>query len=383
MYPEYVPILQIKKGELDALSHLQDSTMERIRPVFEVPILTDEAIRKSKTLGNSDAPYMAHVNAKADSVSRFSEKMEFYFDIRGWAPNATVESGEHLVSQFGRRLADREVALNPVVSYIFWDDPQYRNAILSLPVSPQSHFLIRLSGDALEDLDDREYFLERFENIVSSLQVDSSRVGVKIDVGDVTQTPPNEIQETVEKVLAALSQYDLECVSLAGSSMPVFSSDMVEEENSTAVHLRREYNAWQAIRMAYPSKRIAFGDYGVNNTSIDGFPNPNANGKIRYTTSGHFFIARGQSRLKGDGFAQFYRLSAMVMDSEYFVGDWFSWGDNRIAACRNIDSGPGNLTTWITNDTNHHIEFVVVEVSEFSRELSRGVAAPVGQSERE
>ena len=367
MNPYYIPILQIKKGELDALSHLKSSTQKVIRPIFELPILTDDALRRSKKLRESNAPLMMHINSKVESVTNISGEIAFYFDIRGWASNATVESGEHVISHFSRRLTDNEVAVNPVINYNYWDDPDYQKAITSLPVTPKSHFLVRLSGDALEDIDDREYFLHRFNEILSALPTDSSPVAVQIDFSDVTHISPTEMQELTESVISTLSLYNLEFISLSGSSMPIFSSDMVKEENSAAIHLRREFNAWQALRTAYPSEKIILGDYGINNATIGGFPNPHANGKIRYTISSQFFIARGHSKLKGDGFAQFHRLSAIIMDSKYFMGTAFSWADHRIKECRDMITGPGSLTSWIAHDTNHHIEFVTTEIAEFNR----------------
>ncbi|HBJ6585809.1 TPA: hypothetical protein LC330_002303, partial [Salmonella enterica subsp. arizonae serovar 18:z4,z23:-] len=48
------------------------------------------------------------------------------------------------------------------------------------------------------------------------------------------------------------------------------------------------------------------------------------------------------------------------------LGAGFSWGDERIEACsrEEIKGGP---TQWISYDTNHHMSFVVEEVSEFQR----------------
>src|SRR5690606_9807580 len=162
----------------------------------------------------------------------------------------------------------------------------------------------------------------------SALPVDANRIAVQVDFGDVTSTSPADIQEVVETAVNLLTPYRFPFVALAGSSMPVYANDMVPQENSTAMLLRRELNAWKAIRSAYPQLKLVFGDYGISSGGLsEGLPNPHANGKIRYTITDQYFIARGQSRLKGDRSAQFHRLSNIIMGSGHYMGPSFSWGD--------------------------------------------------------
>src|SRR5690606_37248427 len=93
-------------------------------------------------------------------------------------------------------------------------------------------------------------------------------------------------------------------------------------------------------------------------------------GKIRYTITDQYFIARGQSRLKGDRSAQFHRLSNIIMGSGHYMGPSFSWGDQRIMECATNQRGPGTLQIWVSHDTNHHLAFVTEEILEFNRVLA-------------
>lgn len=384
MYPTYMPVLQAKKGELDGLANTPGNTLRHIFPVIEIPSLSADYISKTKKYREHPAPLTLYLNERAKSLSGLSSSLRFFFDIRAWSPDASVESGEHIVSYFSRSLTDLGVTVNPVVNYGHWDDPEYRTAITSLPTALTSNFLIRLSGEAIEDLDDPGYFCSRIEEILSSLQVDASRIAVQVDFEDVTSTSPADIQVVVETAANLLAPHRFAFMALAGSSMPVYANDMVPQENSIALLLRREFNAWKALRSAYPQLGLVFGDYGVSSGGLsEGFPNPHANGKIRYTITDQYLIARGQSRLKGDKSAQFHRLSAIIMGSGYYMGPNFSWGDQRIMECATIQRGPGTLQTWVSHDTSHHLAFVTEELLEFNRTLTRqpGLAPqPIGAS---
>ena len=65
-----------------------------------------------------------------------------------------------------------------------------------------------------------------------------------------------------------------------------------------------------------------------------------------------------------------YDLSQIVIDSMYYMGNTFSWGDQRIMDCSNKKL-KGNGGTWVSIDTNHHIHTVLTEVFEFERTLEK------------
>jgi hypothetical protein len=66
--------------------------------------------------------------------------------------------------------------------------------------------------------------------------------------------------------------------------------------------------------------------------------------------------------------AQMYDLAKTVVDSIHYMGEDFSWGDERILACSNGEF-KGSSTEWIAIDTNHHLAWVVAEVKEFELKL--------------
>lgn len=362
---EYMPVLKARKGEFDAVKYLKNSTLNRIEPIFELPALSDYKISNTKSLRDSQEPFALYLSGISDKIGSLPHQLRYYIDIRGWAPNAVVESGEHILSFVYRRLHDLGATVCPVASYDLWADPEYQASLRSLPVTHDSYLVIRLGADALEDMDDPDYFLENFSEILLSLSVPIEQCTAVVDFGDVTSMSAIDIQSNLEKAVNVLSSLSLRNVSIAASSISALIGDMVSQQNSTAMVVRREINAWKSIKALQPLGNLIFGDYGIRNpNSLEDGPFPDVNGKIRYTCEGHFFVLRGHSMRKLDKGGQYNTLAKLLVESAYYMGRDFSWGDR----CA-YDAPAHSPGVWVGYDTNHHVEAVVMELVEFKQSV--------------
>lgn len=368
MVLEYMPVFKARKGEFDAIANLKEASFIRIEPIFELPTLSEFKIRETKYLRESAEPFAEYLSTVADGIASLPRQLRYYIDIRGWAPNATIESGEHILSYVYRRLHDRGATICPVASYDFWADPEYQEALRNLPVTSESFVAIRLGADALEDMDDPDFFSENFDEILSVLSVLPSQCSVVIDFGDVTSVSAIDIQSRLETAIHILARFELRAISIAASSVSASINDMVSEQNSTAMIVRREMNAWKSVKSFYPVSNLIFGDYGVRSPdSLEDGPYPHVNGKIRYTCEGHFFVLRGHSMQTYDKGAQYDNLARLLVESPYFMGRDFSWGDFQTAT-----KPPHSPASWVGLDTNHHIEAVLMELIEFKQRIMSG-----------
>lgn len=369
MTPHYIPIYKAKSSEFDATRNLKTASLQKVRPIFEIPAFTERKRTSSQKYLESSSPMSLYLNGIAEELSGLPD-VTYHIDINDWPSHSSVESGEHIMSFLYRRLIDLGCALNPVVSYLAWDDPDYRNALEHLPLSTNSKVIIRLENEEHEDLDDPDHFLTKILDILNSLSLEPHQCGVLIDFSDISDRPSIDIQETIEKVLSQLVFWDFEFIAMAGSSMPLFVSSVVTEENSDAVLTRKEVNPWKALRAAYPDVNLVFGDYAVRNPDAPDYaPNPNVNGKIRYTIPDNYYIIRGHSMQKGEKGRQYHELARLLVRSPHYKGPEFSWGDKMAYECSTRTPGPkskpGNPTKWLSFDTNHHTEAVLTEVFEF------------------
>jgi hypothetical protein len=86
--------------------------------------------------------------------------------------------------------------------------------------------------------------------------------------------------------------------------------------------------------------------------------------KIRYTISDSYMFAVGyQVHTHADGYNQYHNMSHLIVESPYFVGPNYSWGDKYLFDCANRLVSCGNMETWVKVGHNHHITFVTHQIA--------------------
>jgi len=361
--PKYIPILNAKQGEFDALTHIKPQTNGAIFPLFELPVFSDELLKRKK-YENEPMPKRLYLTDTLGKISAVRGSQPLMIDIFKWSPDSTIESGEHILNFSYNYLVSRGARVTTVVGYDRWEDIEYVKALEAIRLRSDS-FCLRLESYAFEDMYDGEHFEEVVTEILETLQLNPKKCNVILDLGDVSNTSVVDICEKVEMANRLLLPFQFDHISMSGCSLTSFITDMVPEPDTNEVILRREYVAWKSLR---DSMDIGFSDYGVVNPNSAEIRTPHANGKIRYTIPDNYFVARGHSRMHGNKGAQMYDLSQAVIDSGHYLLPPFSWGDGRIDDCANRKM-KGNLKDWVAIDTSHHLQFVTMSVTEFEREL--------------
>lgn len=369
----YTPILKAKKGEFNALSHLSERAKNQIIPLFDIPIIKEEkeGIESSlhKTANNIEKVWASH--------SSHDEQKSIFIDFPRWIPNAQTENGEHVIPYLCNRLEQLNIQVNPVVRYDCWEDSIYMNAIKGMRLKKGNNFCIRLDmdSDTVADIKaDPDHVTEQLSKIIEQLELNPSEIYLLIDFGDISKQSRciENVFDEAKQTISLVQKYGFSKIMLAGASLPISIDLAVNQRDSTGLVLRKEMMVWQMLLSEHPDLNIIFADYGVQNpsSSDESKPYPHANGKIRYTINNQCFIARGHPLNTGLKYSQFRNLAKTVVDSGHFLSEQFSWGDRQIILRKNPESATGNLTTWISIDTNHHIETVVMEVMEFNRQLA-------------
>ncbi len=369
MAPTYVPILKSLLSEYEASKHVDATHAAAIHPLFDVPVISENR-QKAKKYQNSATPVSDYLNEVAKSIGKSWNGDLMLADAFNWAPDATVETGEHALAYLFRNLEAQGITVVPVLGYDRWDDQVYRVAMRGLDVSNAPYFCLRLEASAVEDASEPDVFHDRIEQMLEDMELSPADCAVLIDLGSLTTKSLMEITDDATRVLTLLSEYGFRYIATAGSSMPKSIDLAVKKQDSTGRIIRKEMLLWQALRTEFPNLPLVFGDYGVRGPgSNDGIPNPHANAKIRYTCDRAFLISRGHSVQKEHWASQITKVAAEITKSKDFLPG-FSWGDRIIEECSAglpVKNGHGK---WIAYDTSHHLAFVVEEVREFERTLA-------------
>jgi len=355
--PIYVPMLRAKAGEFVALKNLSNRAKSGILPLLDIPENTSKA-----KVPKTDSEHLASI---VESISSIWKNRPLILDAFSWSPNASTDEGEHIITYLQSTLEAKGVEVSPVIGYDRWDDLDYQAAISEIVLPQGRHFCLRLDDDALHDIIDIDYFEERVNEILDATGKTANEFIALIDLADLSRKPLVDVLEVASKSIAALQSLNFTSIIISGSSIPESINLAVKEPNTIGLLPRKEMLIWRSLYQSFP--QIVFGDYGVRSSRSSGeVIAPDANGKIRYTIEKRFMISRGHSMRTEDKGAQVHKLAEKIISSEYYLGSQFSWGDEIIEKCAQ-GKYKGNLTNWISIDTNHHIELVTLEITEFSK----------------
>lgn len=361
MAANYLYIAKTKRGEFDALAKTRRSHKDRLLPLFDLSRMGN-SLKRFKS--QADVP-RAFIDETVMEIAQVWAGRKALIDSMRWPVNATLKSGEHVLSYFYHRLTEFGVIATPVLGYDRWDGDQYREAIQKLELPANCPVCLRLDSEAINDSAEPEYFRGRALQILEDMQVPPHECLVLIDFEDLAALPLEESIERGHRVMVALVNVGFKQFATAGCSLPPSIDMAVGTTDSAARVTRREWILWRTLRAAYPQFSWMYGDYGVRGPrSVDDIIAPHTNGKIRYTIDGEYYVARGHSLQLGNKGAQMHDLSDAIINSGYFMEAGFSWGDGEIVRCSQQEFR-GNSSRWIAIDTNHHVAWVVQEIAEF------------------
>jgi len=151
--------------------------------------------------------------------------------------------------------------------------------------------------------------------------------------------------------------------TICGTSFPKNLSEKVSTGSDGYVR-RSEWNIYKKIREKELKRIPSFGDYNISHPDyieIDPrFMQMAAN--IRYTTDDSFLILRGNS-IRIHGWGQIVDITKRLVGHKDYSGKDFSYGDKYIYDCSTGDETTGNAETWRRVGTNHHLTFVIKQLS--------------------
>ncbi len=335
---KYVPILKWKRGERIAIRNLDNDIKDQVSPLF--------------TAMENDEP-----DTFALKVSRdWGEERPFYFDFHPTFLDRNQYEFDTFFSELLSEAKNNNVFLIPVIS------------------SKRKDSFIKLVNDNRDKIDlgiSIRLFISDFEeldniidNILTNVDLRNNQIDIIIDLGQLEL--PNEILSSISVVvnnkIKEIKKYEFRSITLCGSSFPESLGGL--DKNSISSKPRKEFTIWKDIYRNHNDVR--FGDYvsdDPKDIKIDHYviivPT------IRYTFEDNWYIIRGEyDDNKPFDYTQFHKLCNMLIGSDIYCGENFSWSDNRIYECANTectghDCNHGNLETWVQNAVNHHITYVV------------------------
>jgi hypothetical protein len=357
-----MPIVKWKRGEFDALKRLLVQDRPHVIPMVEV---LDDSIDLDEDPAGAGAP--SAYDRAAAQLKKAWGNAPFFIDTQEL--DVPAPSAPHPLEQLFA--ACRQAGLSAVPVTGLGCSQAYNQAVARVIGSDGRGCALRL------DVDDLVVSTvgASINGVLGILGAAPTAVDLVLDwraidagAGAAMSLAAAAIVPTLPHVAAWRS------VVFAASSFPAALTGVGTGLSTIA---RAEWAAYRLLLAQAPAGRaLSFGDYAIAYPVYAPAPFLGS-ASIRYTITDDWLIVRGRS-LKGPvygGFGQFQQLCGQLVANPAYCGQTFSWGDEYIDQCSIGQVGTGNLTTWRSVGTNHHITFVARQLASY-RVPSTGLAPP-------
>jgi len=361
----YLPILKWKRGEMDALRLLFAHDRTQIIPLLE---LLDDTIDPDEPPPVQGAP--TAFDRAAAKVLQCWGTANFFVDADEL--DVSAPSVPHPVDRLFA--ACRQINLSAIPVTSLNTSAAFLQEVRAIIAADGRGCGVRVDPDDLVD----PGFSASLLGVLGALGVTAGNVDLILDWREIQPTAGAATSLAVGAIVPALPHLaHWRSVVFAASSFP---PNLGSAGVGVSTILRAEWAAYKLLLAQRPGNRsLSFGDYAIAYPTYTPAPYLGA-ASIRYAIDGEWLIFRGRT-LRGPvygGFSQFQQLCAQVIAHPSYCGNAFSWGDGYIERCGNGQEGTGNLTTWRTVGTNHHLTFVAQQLANYHVPLTGTAPPPVG-----
>ena len=352
----YTPIIKGKANDLKAIGRMPQNLALRACPLVE--LLTP------------DEP-----NEIAVACHRFGSQLRKYcpaqrvsVDLHAIPPNLAGPDGAPLLEHVFAYLKGIGISFVPVFG--FDHEPELWDRVSCVAHQNGRGLTFRITREDLLFPDDT---VDELIDRLDSSELDASQVNLLIDLGTLNGLDGADLaqarSESQDFIDLAMTARMFGLVSVVGSSMPKDVTAIPKEGHAGVA--RSELPLWLGVAQSLSETHVAFGDYGIVHPNFSAKTlATNANAKVRYTGPREHHIFRGYSLREGIGYKQYHQLSQRVREAPVYLGRDFSYGDDYVWRCAELQGSSGNLGTWVEVDMHHHLVFTATQLARIEARIA-------------
>jgi hypothetical protein len=356
----YVPCLRWKQGEYQAVLRLPAQIKEKFAPLIEIPeIGWDFEEEKDKKIIDEHLTDFAQKKIYRKWGTGFC-----FVDLNLIRSSERMADGNHPIHFVFDQL--REAGCNAVPVTGLNRDNAYQKEVKNITIQDKSGICLRIKIDQAA----KQSLKSELNSLLSRLKVKPEICDLIIDLGAPNFIPLKGFSKLIQAIMNSFPYLDdWRTFTLLGTSFP---ETMASIKKGGEIIPRYEWQLYKMLVSSFIEEQLRipiFGDYVISHPSVLEVDmrvvKPSAT--IRYTSDNSWYIIKGEN-VKDEKFGKFkqYRdLCNKLMESKYYYGSGYSWGDHFIQECATISGSTGNLTSWRQVGTNHHIVKVIQDIASF------------------
>jgi hypothetical protein len=356
-HTHYIPCLRWKQGEYQAVWRLPAQAKEMFMPLIEIPEIgwDFEEGRDKETIDEHLADFaLKKIYRKWGSFSCF-------VDLNLIGLSERMANGIHPVKYMFDDLRKVMCLAIPVTGLD--RDVAYQREIRKTMIKDKRGVCLRISIEKAA----KSTFVEEMDSLLSTLGIEPNNCDLILDLGTPNFEPLEGFAKAIQAIVSRIPYLKKwRTFSMFGTSFPDTMGGLKLGVN---IIPRSEWQLYKRVVTNFKKANLrlpTFGDYAISHPNVLELDmriiKPSAT--IRYTIDDHWYIVKGKN-IRDYGRSQYRQLSKQVMDSHYFYGSAFSWGDSYIQEWGTGKRNKTSLTMWRQVGTNHHIKAVTQDIANF------------------
>jgi hypothetical protein len=353
----YIPCLRWKQGEYIAVSKFNDETKKYFIPLIELPENGWDFENKTiaKTLDELVKPFAKRV------LNNWGKGLCF-IDLPYIDSSMLMHDGIHPVSFIFDELREKDCLAIPTI-YLN-SNRVYLEEIIKVLEKDKNGVCFRLSIEQAAS----QNLKKDIDIITQKLNIKLNEIHLVLDIGAPNFVPLDGFIKLLKTIIINIPDLDKwRTFSILGTSFPETIGII---KTGMEILPRYEWQMYKRIVKDFKEAKLrlpTFGDYAISHPKVlpIDFRLVKPAAAIRYTIDNEWCIVKGKN-VREFGFEQYRDLCKMLISSKYYSGSSFSFGDEYIENCANGKTKkPGHLPIWRKIGTNHHIQKIITDISNF------------------
>jgi hypothetical protein len=349
----YVPAINWRQGEYQALLRLTDVAKGSILPLITIP-----KIEYDFDDGKPKHTVQEHVEKFPTRYKQKWKSRPAWIDVHQSLHAGTMTGGASVCQFVFDELRKFGAKAVPVAAIDY--APGVLAVVTGVVATDKLGVCVRARLEHIMLPD----FPLRLAALIKRLKVSNDRVDLIVDLGTPAYEPYNIFSDALRTALTKIGDLDTyRSFVLIGTAFPDSLKDIVKPGG---VVERHDWKFYRAFIAALPAKmrRPAYGDYTIVHPTFTASMDMRTikpAGKLIYTAKGDWIIRKGGAFRTNP--AQMHSHCEYVVKSGEFKGAAFSAGDDYIEKCARKKEECSTLTRWKEIGINHHIMHVLEDVA--------------------
>lgn len=220
----------------------------------------------------------------------------------------------------------------------------------------------------------RRAIASQIERFADALQTQDAQAVLMLDLRAIDEENDDFLEDVAFDFCEAAQGYPWIALNVVVGAFPQSLSKIGDKSRGELVRL--DWNLLSRVAVSFSQREVPLriGDYMISHPDFasGGRGTPS----IRYTSDDHWVVYMGDRKNKHD-MQQFHGLANLMVRDEAYLNADFSWGDQAIQKVAHSGAGgSGNLTTWRSYGTSHHLIFASRDVAALGEKIGKGGSPP-------